>query len=382
MHVLNLTGGISTNSAEQTARRLKYYFPSHKITCGIFERENPNFTRSAAERGINTKFFGPSITTLFEDASLLPGVGYINSLSHALRTNRDFDLVHVYGGPLFHGPIGRIHSLTSRSPLVTRFNGYVPVPDSPIKRTIVRNIVGGLLESTRVVFNSHAQKSDTLSIYNVEDGEHIKVIPPGVDQRWFNPVDDTDDCAYEVGIGKNTTVLGSVLTPRPVKRLDHAFEIVSNLDDERNIEYVILGDSSYVDRYKRLSKEKGIEDIVHWVGHKDEDELAQWYSLFDVTILTSEWESFGMSITESYLCGTPCVAFDVGGMSDQIIDHETGRLVDPYDIDEFVTAVGELLDEKGANEFGERGLNYVGNRFTLREASKQYQEMVEEIASM
>jgi len=38
-----------------------------------------------------------------------------------------------------------------------------------------------------------------------------------------------------------------------------------------------------------------------------------------------------MSLTESYLCETPCVAFDVGGMSDQIVNGETGYLVEPYD---------------------------------------------------
>jgi len=87
-----------------------------------------------------------------------------------------------------------------------------------------------------------------------------------------------------------------------------------------------------------------------------------------------------MSITESYLCGTPCIAFDVGGMSDQIVNDKTGRLVDPYDIDSFAAAIKTLLaDETKRNSFGNKGEKYVRNRFTLDTVSKQYRELIASI---
>jgi glycosyltransferase involved in cell wall biosynthesis len=380
MRVLNVTGGISTNGIEQTIHRLEHYFSNSEIICGVFESKNPVFERKAAERGIETIFFGPNVTNRFESISLLPGRGYPKAAIDALQNVGTYDLIHVYGGPLFHGPIGVFYAALSGCPIITRFNGYEPLPESSIKRTVVRAIITGLLENTRIVFNSHAQKSDTLDAYGVKDKDHINVIPPGVDARYFKPISDIDEQASVIGVDSDTAIIGSVVTPRPVKRLDRAFEIISTVAETKDVIYVILGDSGRLEEYKQLAKEMGVADLVYWAGHKEQTELAQWYSLFDVTILTSEWESFGMSITESYLCGTPCIAFDVGGMSDQIVNDKTGRLVDPYDIDSFAAAIKTLLaDETKRNSFGNKGEKYVRNRFTLDTVSKQYRELIASI---
>lgn len=382
MRVLNITGGISTNASQQTARRLKHYFSNFDITCGIFESSNPEFTRVARSRGIETEFFGSRVTDRFEAISLLPGRGYLNASRHALRTRSEYDLVHVYGGPLFHGPVGVVHALANQSPLVTRFNGYVPLPESTVKRTAVKTTIRYLLDSTRVVFNSHAQKDDILDSYDASDASHINVIPPGVDQRWFEPVEDQSSVSLPSRVSDATAVIGSALTPRPVKRLDRAFEALSGVAERHDVVYVILGDSAYADRYRDLAEQKGVADRVYWAGQKDQDELAEWYSLFDVTILTSEWESFGMSLTESYLCGTPCVAFDVGGMSDQIVSGTTGYLVEPYDVDEFADAIEDLIvDPETASEFGFCGRDYVRDRFTLERVQEQYGRMTSEIVN-
>lgn len=380
MRVLNVTGGISANSMEQTARRLNHYFSGCEITCGIFDTRNPAFERIAADYEIETKFFGPNVTDRFESLSLLPGIGYPRAAGDAFRNVGTFDLIHIYGGPLFHGPIGALYASLSGCPLISRFNGYEPLPESPLKRAVVQTIITSLLENTHVVFNSHAQKSDTLGTYGVKDGDHINVIAPGVDTQYFEPVNNTDEQVAALDIDSGTAIIGSVITPRPVKRLDRAFEIISKVAEHRDIVYVIVGDSNRLSEYKKLAENKDVADLIYWAGHKKQTALAKWYSLFDVTILTSEWESFGMSITESYLCGTPCVAFDVGGMSDQIVDGETGRLVDPYNLDEFAAAIETLLtDEEQTESFSNQGMEYVRNRYTLNTVSEKYRELIESV---
>ena len=380
MRVLNVTGGVSTNASAQTAQRLEHYFAGHNITCGIFESSNPKFQKIAEEKGIETTFFGPSVTDRFSSISLLPGIGYPKAALHACREISSYDLVHVYGGPLFHGPVGTMIAMTSRCPLITRFNGYIPLPESEPKRTIVRTITRGLLRSSGVVFNSYAQKNDILDTYDTNDTENVRVISPGVDKEKFNPVTEINQSKIPKEVASSTTVIGSVLTPRPVKRLDRAFDIIDNLAESHDLTYAILGDGENIDRYQNLAAEKGISDYVYWAGHVDQSELASWYSLFDATILTSEWESFGMSITESYLCETPCVAFDVGGMSDQIIDGNTGYLVDPYNTDAFTAALNKLItDEELSVRFGKKGRKYVQERFTLESVSEQYRSLLESL---
>lgn len=377
MRVLNLSGGISRNAASQTARRIDSYFSGCDITCGIFESENSEFDRLVADRGITTEYFGANVTDRFEEISLLPGVGYPHALAHALRARGEYDLVHVYGGPLFHGPIGEAFSAINNCPLITRFNGYVPLPDQSVKRTVVEKTVTRLLDSPAVVFNSHAQKDDILSTYDVLDSEKMWVIPPGIDESWYEPQQSTTHLRNELGLDSSTKIVGSVITPRPVKRLDRAFEIIGKVAKSTDVKYVILGDSTYLSTYKEKAREMGVDNSVHWAGHQDQEALKTWYSLFDATILTSEWESFGMSLTESYLCETPCVAFDVGGMSDQIVDGETGYLIEPYDTGAFTDALVNILsNDEQAAEFGASGRKYVRDRFTLESVSGQYRDLI------
>ena len=57
-------------------------------------------------------------------------------------------------------------------------------------------------------------------------------------------------------------------------------------------------------------------------------------------------EGFGLTVAEAMLKGTPVVASAVGGIVDQVIDGETGRLIqDPTDLEEFGDALCEILDD-------------------------------------
>jgi len=54
-------------------------------------------------------------------------------------------------------------------------------------------------------------------------------------------------------------------------------------------------------------------DVLYAGRVDDQDELAQYYSLADVTLLTSSRETFSMVAAESLSSGTPVVGFESGG---------------------------------------------------------------------
>ena len=60
----------------------------------------------------------------------------------------------------------------------------------------------------------------------------------------------------------------------------------------------------------------------------DERELAEIYNCADVFVTPSLQESFGYTACEAMACGTPVVAFPVGGLREQITHLENGYLAE------------------------------------------------------
>lgn len=78
---------------------------------------------------------------------------------------------------------------------------------------------------------------------------------------------------------------------------------------------------------------------------KDQNELASYYSLADITLLTSEREVFSMVCAESLCCGTPIVGFQAGG-PETISMREHSVFVAYGDVESLYRSVLERLDYK------------------------------------
>jgi glycosyltransferase involved in cell wall biosynthesis len=74
-------------------------------------------------------------------------------------------------------------------------------------------------------------------------------------------------------------------------------------------------------------------------------ELAEYYSMADVVMNLSYEETFGLTTAEGYACGTPAIVYNATA-SPELVTPETGRVVEPGDIQGVLSAVMEIK-EKG-----------------------------------
>ncbi|KAI1762663.1 glycosyltransferase family 4 protein [Hypoxylon sp. FL1150] len=86
-------------------------------------------------------------------------------------------------------------------------------------------------------------------------------------------------------------------------------------------------------------KEKG---KVIFAGFKMGEELATHYASADIFLHCSITETFGLVVLEAMASGLPVIARDEGGPSDIIEHGNTGFLVPPNDLEEFVVKVLDL----------------------------------------
>ena len=102
----------------------------------------------------------------------------------------------------------------------------------------------------------------------------------------------------------------------------------------------------------------------------------------DVLVQKSLAEGFGLTVAEAMWKARPMVASHVGGIREQIVDGETGILVDPLDLEAFADAVVGLIGEPTtAMELGMRAREQVRRQFLGPRHLRQYVDLFEQLLS-
>lgn len=105
--------------------------------------------------------------------------------------------------------------------------------------------------------------------------------------------------------------------------------------------------------------------------------LQRWST---IVVQKSLAEGFGLTVSEAMWKSRPVVASRVGGIQDQIVDGDSGLLVDPTDLGAFAEAVSGLLaDPARATLIGARAKERVRERFLGSRHLEQYVDLFERL---
>jgi D-inositol-3-phosphate glycosyltransferase len=196
-----------------------------------------------------------------------------------------------------------------------------------------------LAVADRIIAATPAEQAQLQFLYKT-DKEKITIIPPGVDISHFYPIPQDEARCY-IGVPQKDPMLLFVGRIEPLKGIDTLIRAIAHMRTtgitDRHPHYLVIigGDpaadpqdmTSEMARLQSLSRELGLEDLVLFLGKRDQSSLPYYYSAADVLIMPSHYESFGMVALEAMACGTPVVASQVGGLAFLIQDGVTGYVV-------------------------------------------------------
>lgn len=159
----------------------------------------------------------------------------------------------------------------------------------------------------------------------------VSTIPNPIDTKFWRPI-DSRQASFELGFDrvkyKYLLYAGFHSGSSFVKGADLFLAYIDAFREfllQAQVKLIILGKCDRPLPYP--------EHMTHIAGEVSDDHLMRiYYSVADVTMITSRQESFGQVAAESQSCGTPVVSFDIGGLSDIIKHTITGYLSHPFDI--------------------------------------------------
>lgn len=162
------------------------------------------------------------------------------------------------------------------------------------------------------------------------------VVYNGLDTDVFRH-QDTDQLRKKLGLTDEKVLFHATssfsLEKDHIKGGYYVNEIAKSMADQ-NVKVIVAG--SYPEGTQ-------VADNVILLGSvSDQNTLAQYYAMADVTLLTSRRETFSMVTAESLACGTPVVGFQAGA-PEQITIPEYSEFVSHGDVDALVDAVKEQL---------------------------------------
>lgn len=169
----------------------------------------------------------------------------------------------------------------------------------------------------------------------------------GVDTALFDP--SRRDEVYRKELAPNgEIILVCVCRLAPEKGFEFLAQVAMKLAEERfPFKLLIVGgnmSAEVEDQVHRLFDH--VKEHVIFTGFRTGVDLARAYATGDIFLHCSITETFGLVVLEAMASGLPVIARDEGGPSDIILQDETGYLVPPQDLEQYIALVKRLASNK------------------------------------
>ncbi len=228
--------------------------------------------------------------------------------------------------------------------------------------------------------------SRSLIKYYSIDPNKIRVLYNAVDPNRFMPQNRNTirKLRNQLLLGDDPIIL-FVGSFRPIKGIHILLTAMKRiLSKNPNVKLILIGglpqfmqsQSSYYMYLRQCTINLRISDSVRFLNKVPHSKLPTFYSMADLVIMPSLYESFGKVAVEAMACETPVIASKVGGLPEIIDNGIDGVLINVGSAEMLSMIVNKLLDNYNeAKKMGQRGRVKVLTKFTwekIAERSLEY----------
>ena len=205
-----------------------------------------------------------------------------------------------------------------------------------------------------------------------------RVIHNGIDTEKFKPVvtrnrDVIDGLCFD----KAATIIGQVGSLIHRKGIDLLIEASKKLAEKGlNFHVVFVGHGPQEGEFKKMVSCYCLESYFTFIGDTDTPDLF-YKHIFDINVLASRSEAFGLTLAEGSACGLPCVGANTEGIPEVINDNETGLLFEPGDADDLSDKLEILINNPDLrNKLGNKGRNYIVEHLSVLQQVNEISDVI------
>ena len=247
-----------------------------------------------------------------------PDVPFGQALNHVfrlpyrvLRRVNEFDIVHATS------PITGLCFPFIRKPKVMTYHDIISMIYKDSGNSLHARLAAPLFFrvgkwSDRIIAVSSQTKEEIVEHLGIP-GEKIVVVNNGLDSE-LKPLEKENRNIFIIGY------LGAFNLRKRIDYLVRAFYHLKKEHPEMKVKLVLCGKKTM--EYENLVKlvtELGLEEEVEFRGFIPQEQLGDTYNSFDLFVLPSEWEGFGIPIIEAQRCGVPVIIRKDAKIPDEVL---------------------------------------------------------------
>jgi glycosyltransferase involved in cell wall biosynthesis len=135
---------------------------------------------------------------------------------------------------------------------------------------------------------------------------------------------------------------------------------------KKNVHFIMIGDGNLKKKCVQFINKKKLKNI-NIVGFLNQKKLAEYYSIGDLFIMTSDYETWGLTINEAMASNLPVISSDkCGAHIDLIKNYKTGFVYPSGDVLSLYKKLNFILDDRQLLVEMKKNIKNIISKYTVK----------------
>jgi glycosyltransferase involved in cell wall biosynthesis len=200
------------------------------------------------------------------------------------------------------------------------------------------------------------------------------VVKYGINLDHFNPLNSYKDIRAELGIDKDTVLVGYIARITAQKDPFTLLKAIAKLPDHLNIKFLFIGDGDLKWITLKLADRMKIRSKIIFSDFRQD--IPDVLKAIDIYCLPSLWEGLPIGLLEAMAMKKAIIATAVDGTKEAIKHQQNGLLIPPQSADELAKALYTLATNKSLiKEYGERASLDMQDKHDIKKMTKRVESL-------